>query len=137
MRVDYRMADGKGRVTLPGFENSPVILEQVTENEIRVRKARVIPVDELDPSQTGIPATSPEPEAKARGVIASIREFLEEASEESPISRDRLLEKLCQRFPERDARGMRNTIQTQLHNRLCREQGVNLRSSKAGYWIEK
>jgi Protein of unknown function (DUF1778) len=43
----FRTADSKGRVSLPGFANSTVVIEAVSANEYRVRKARVIPEDEL------------------------------------------------------------------------------------------
>jgi hypothetical protein len=40
--------DDKGRITLPrSFANCTVLMEQVSENEVRIRKARVIPEDEL------------------------------------------------------------------------------------------
>jgi Protein of unknown function (DUF1778) len=42
-----RIADNKGRISLPGFANATVILEAVSANEYRVRKAEVIPADEL------------------------------------------------------------------------------------------
>jgi hypothetical protein len=42
-----RIADNKGRISLPGFANATVILEPIGPNEYRVRKAEVIPADEL------------------------------------------------------------------------------------------
>jgi uncharacterized protein YjcR len=43
-----RTADAKGRVTLPKcFANATVIIEQVSETEVRIRKAVVIPESEL------------------------------------------------------------------------------------------
>jgi hypothetical protein len=42
-----RIADSKGRITLPGFANATVIVEAISSNEYRVRKAEVIPADEL------------------------------------------------------------------------------------------
>jgi hypothetical protein len=43
-----RSTDAKGRVSLPkSFANATVIIEQVNENELRIRRARVIPDDEL------------------------------------------------------------------------------------------
>jgi uncharacterized protein (DUF1778 family) len=42
-----RTADSKGRVALPGFANATVIVEAVSDNEYRIRKARVIAEDEL------------------------------------------------------------------------------------------
>ena len=48
MGLETRSTDAKGRVSLPkAFANATVIIEQVSENELRIRKARVIPEDEL------------------------------------------------------------------------------------------
>jgi uncharacterized protein (DUF1778 family) len=47
MGTAIRIADSKGRVILPGFANATVIVEAVSDTEYRIRKARVIPVDEL------------------------------------------------------------------------------------------
>ena len=43
-----RTTDQKGRVSLPkAFANTTVIIEQISETELRIRKAQVIPEDEL------------------------------------------------------------------------------------------
>jgi Protein of unknown function (DUF1778) len=43
-----RTTDAKARVSLPkSFANTRVVIEEVSETEIRIRKARVIPEDEL------------------------------------------------------------------------------------------
>jgi hypothetical protein len=48
MPIETRTTDAKARITLPrGFANSTVIMEQVSDTELRIRKARVIPEDEL------------------------------------------------------------------------------------------
>lgn len=48
MATDTRTTDQKARVCLPkSFANSTVIIEQVSESEVRIRKARVIPEDEI------------------------------------------------------------------------------------------
>jgi hypothetical protein len=48
MAVQTRSTDAKGRVSLPrAFANATVIIEQLSENELRIRKARVIPEDDL------------------------------------------------------------------------------------------
>jgi uncharacterized protein (DUF1778 family) len=48
MSLDTRSTDAKGRVCLPKtFANSTVIIEQVSETELRIRKARVIPEGEM------------------------------------------------------------------------------------------
>lgn len=48
MSLETRSTDAKGRVSLPkAFANATVIIEQVSETELRIRKARVIPEDEI------------------------------------------------------------------------------------------
>jgi hypothetical protein len=48
MDMETRSTDSKGRISLPkGFANATVIMDQVSETEIRIRKAVVIPEDEV------------------------------------------------------------------------------------------
>ena len=48
MTAITRSTDPKGRVSLPkGFANTTVSIEQINDTELRIRKARVIPEDEL------------------------------------------------------------------------------------------
>lgn len=43
-----RTTDGKGRVSLPrSFANSTILIEQVSESELRIRKAVVVPQSEF------------------------------------------------------------------------------------------
>ena len=48
MAVEMRTTDNKARISLPkAFANATVIVEQISESEIRIRKAKVIPEDEF------------------------------------------------------------------------------------------
>ena len=48
MDVETRSTDSKGRICLPkAFANATVIIDQVTDTEVRIRKAVVIPEDEV------------------------------------------------------------------------------------------
>jgi hypothetical protein len=48
MAGETRTTDAKGRVTLPrSFANATVIIEEVSQTEIRIRKAVVVSEDEL------------------------------------------------------------------------------------------
>ena len=48
MGIETRSTDAKGRISLPrAFANATVIVEQVSDTEIRIRKAVVIPEDEV------------------------------------------------------------------------------------------
>jgi hypothetical protein len=43
-----RTTDRKGRVSLPpSFANATIIIDQISDTELRIRKARVIPEDDL------------------------------------------------------------------------------------------
>jgi hypothetical protein len=47
MATQTRTTDPKARISLPkGFANATVIIEQISDSEVRIRKARVIPEDE-------------------------------------------------------------------------------------------
>ena len=48
MTAITRTTDAKARISLPkAFANSTIIIEQVSDTEIRIRKARVIPLEEV------------------------------------------------------------------------------------------
>lgn len=48
MQTETRTTDAKARLVLPkGFANTTVIVERVSETELRVRRARVVAEDEL------------------------------------------------------------------------------------------
>ena len=48
MGLETRSTDATGRISLPkAFADSMVIIEQASENELRIREAGVIPEDEM------------------------------------------------------------------------------------------
>jgi hypothetical protein len=48
MDAETRTTDAEGRVCLPrAFANATVVIEQISETELRVRKAGVVPVDKI------------------------------------------------------------------------------------------
>ena len=48
MAAEIRTTDKKGRLCLPrAFANATVIVEQISDTEVRIRKAQVIPEDEV------------------------------------------------------------------------------------------
>lgn len=59
-----RIADSKGRISLPGFANATVILEAISPNEFRVRKAEIIPADDLEFSEEKMPLRLSKPDAQ-------------------------------------------------------------------------
>jgi len=48
VKSETRSTDAKARVSLPkAFANSTVIVEQISPTEVRIRKAVVVPADEI------------------------------------------------------------------------------------------
>ncbi|MCI0639903.1 MAG: DUF1778 domain-containing protein [Gemmataceae bacterium] len=48
MPIQTRTTDAKGRVSLPkSFANATVLVEQVSDTEVRIRKARVVAEDDV------------------------------------------------------------------------------------------
>jgi Protein of unknown function (DUF1778) len=48
MDMETRSTDSKGRICLPkAFANATVIIDQLSDTELRIRKAVVIPQDEI------------------------------------------------------------------------------------------
>ena len=48
MLTETRTTDAKARLVLPkSFANATVVIEQVSETEIRVRRAKVVPEDDM------------------------------------------------------------------------------------------
>jgi Protein of unknown function (DUF1778) len=46
--METRSTDAKGRICLPkAFANATVIVDQISESELRIRKAVVVPQDEF------------------------------------------------------------------------------------------
>ena len=64
MSALIRIADNKGRISLPGFANATVVVEAISPNEYRVRKAEVIPTDELHFTEEEMPVVLSERDAK-------------------------------------------------------------------------
>jgi hypothetical protein len=64
MSATIRIADSKGRICLPGFANATVILEPISPDEYRVRRAEVIPADELRFTEEEMPVPLSEQDAR-------------------------------------------------------------------------
>lgn len=60
--METRLTDAKARISLPkAFANTMVIIEHVSETELRIRKARVIPEDEIRfYEETATPLSDPD-----------------------------------------------------------------------------
>lgn len=74
-------------------------------------------------------------EKKGPGVIASIVEFLKDASEKAPLTKKDVHEKLKERFPDRAPESMWSTINIQIPNRLKVDRNVVVHKNENGYWV--
>jgi hypothetical protein len=72
---------------------------------------------------------------KGPGVIESIKEFLFQASEAVPITKDEILRKLVSRFPDRPADSMMATVKQQVPHKLTVDAGFRVQKNKHGYWL--
>jgi hypothetical protein len=71
------------------------------------------------------------------GVIQAIVEFLCGASEEEPINKQDLVQKIHERFPNKNERSIMASINSQVPTRLKSVRGIKVSSSKSGYWISE
>jgi hypothetical protein len=71
------------------------------------------------------------------GIIASIVEFLQGATEAKPITKEKILTKLEKRFPDRSADAMKKTVNVQVPNRIVNDKKLTVHKDKdgKGYWI--
>ena len=84
------------------------------------------------------PVASPDavPEPNATGVIGSIVEFLQAASESNPIKKADILAKLKERFPAREELALHRTLNCQLPTRLRTEKKLDIVKTDDGYYIK-
>ena len=60
MKTETRTTDAKARLVVPkSFANATVIIEQLSETEVRVRRAKVVAEDDLPfAEETGVPLSN-------------------------------------------------------------------------------
>lgn len=75
-------------------------------------------------------------EPKGPGVIATILSLVTSSGKKG-ISKDELLTKLVELFPDRASEGMSKTIAVQLPGRMSKEKKVNIVKSEAGCYFVK
>lgn len=94
------------------------------------------------------PAIPPKP-AAGPGVIGTIVKILGDATEAKPVTKDEILAKLVKAFPGRQPEAMMKTVSLQLPNRIGRERGIEVQTTKVtrkredgekqeytGYWLD-
>lgn len=107
------------------------------------KKAAAKASDEED-EEDSVPVKKKGPPKKAGGqggpgIIASIVEFLQDATEKKPVSKSDILDKLCERFPDHERASMQKTVNVQVPNRIKADKGLDVRSAekdgKKLFWI--
>lgn len=73
--------------------------------------------------------------AEGPGVIGSIQEFLEAASEDKPLSKDAIVAKLLKRFPDRNEESLGSTVAQQVPTKLRSQKGLNIQKNDKGYYL--
>lgn len=78
---------------------------------------------------------------KRPGVVAVILDSLMGASEQFPITKSKILERLVQAFPDRETDKMKATLVMQVPSGLRTEKGIivvgRMMESEKGYWIDE
>jgi len=71
------------------------------------------------------------------GVIATMIEMMTAASAKKPVTRDRILEELIKRFPDRPVRGMGMSVKVQVPHLIRKRKGIDIQKNENGFWIPK
>tara|TARA_R100000808_G_scaffold6960_1_gene20340 strand:- start:4095 stop:4685 length:591 start_codon:yes stop_codon:yes gene_type:complete len=88
-----------------------------------------------EPKEESKPLPEKKPIRKG-GVIATIVEILEAASEKKPITKEDILGKLIKKFPGKEPASMMSTIKTQVPSRLKLAKGIIVeKNNEGGWWI--
>jgi hypothetical protein len=78
-----------------------------------------------------------DPNKKNPGVIQVMLQMLRQATAEKPITKEDILKKLTELFPDRDPKAMMSTLQSQIPSGLRIEKSIEVSKSNSGYWIEQ
>lgn len=75
-------------------------------------------------------------EPKGPGVILTILSLVEKSGK-SGISKQEIVDKLAEMFPDHNPEGLMKTVQVQLPKRMSKERNVNIIKSEAGKFLIK
>lgn len=83
------------------------------------------------------PASNAAKKPRGVGVIATILECLRTASKKKPVSKEEILKRLIEAFPDRQPQAMKSTISSQIPSGLKVEKGIIVQgSNEKGWWVE-
>lgn len=73
---------------------------------------------------------------KKPGVIATMIECLRAANSKKPTTKDAILKILVKKFPDREERAMKSTLNSQIPSGLKAEKNLIVKSNDKGYWLD-
>lgn len=75
---------------------------------------------------------------KKVGVISTILECLAKAGKDKPVTKDEIVKVLVKKFPEREEKAMRSTVNSQVPSGLKTEKNLELqKNGEGGFWLSK
>lgn len=83
--------------------------------------------------KNGKPAKADKP--KGPGIIQTIADILATATEQKPLTKDKIHERLTKKFPDRPKDSMWTTVNLQVPNKLRTDKGINVVKNAKGYYI--
>lgn len=86
--------------------------------------------------KTGKPVATNAGGGKKPGIIATIIAMLKKGTEKKPVTKETILEKLIQEFPDRDSKAMKSTISSQVPSGLKAEKDITVKRNDKGFWVE-
>lgn len=108
------------------------ILEAISEEE-DIDIIEVLPEDQKPLIETHF--KNKDGSRRKAGVIQTLVEFLQESSEDDPINKTDLCNKVLERFPNKTEKAVMSSIDSQVPTRLKTVKGIEVHRNKNGYWI--
>lgn len=71
------------------------------------------------------------------GVIDTIVNTLKTGTSKKPVTKADILKALMKKFPDRDEKGMKSTINIQVPGRLSASKGFDIQKNDKGFWLSK
>jgi outer membrane biosynthesis protein TonB len=109
------------------------------KEEKPVKSKKTKPSDDDDETPKKKEKASPTNTAgkKGVGILKGIIALLKQAGEKGkPITREKITEKLAAKYPERDPKGLRVTVFSQVPLRLIKVKNLDVQNDgEGGYWI--
>ena len=124
--IDVKKAAGNDESAIQEVVNNDQIIAEATKKVEDLQAALSAARSELRKLKGGKDRKESGP-----GVIATILTLVRDSGK-SGITKDQMLDKLVEMFPDRAKEGMSKTINVQLPGRMNKEKGVNIKKTEKG-----